>query len=150
MNIVFDLVKETMPHNLGGPFGSIIVKNSKIIAKGINRVTSSNDPTAHSEIVTIREACKTLNTFDLSGCTLYVNCEPCPMCLCACYWARIDKVFFALEKKDAQKAGFDDAYFYEQICKPIPERDLIMVQCLRKEALALFEKWEKKTDKIMY
>ncbi|WP_040933621.1 nucleoside deaminase [Coxiella burnetii] len=147
---VFDLVKNSISHNLGGPFGALIVRDSKIIAKGVNRVTTSNDPTAHSEIVAIREACQKLNTFNLTGCYLYVNCEPCPMCLGACYWARIDKIIFSLTKKDAENIGFKDAYYYEQIRKPLSQRDLVMVQCLREEALPLFEALDKKKDKVMY
>ncbi|PNT89781.1 nucleoside deaminase [Coxiella burnetii] len=126
---VFDLVKNSISHNLGGPFGALIVRDSKIA---------------------IREACQKLNTFNLTGCYLYVNCEPCPMCLGACYWARIDKIIFSLTKKDAENIGFKDAYYYEQIRKPLSQRDLVMVQCLREEALPLFEAWDKKKDKVMY
>ncbi|MCH9744674.1 MAG: nucleoside deaminase [Gammaproteobacteria bacterium] len=150
MNLTLNLVSESIKENLGGPFGSIITRDNEVIAKGVNRVTSTNDPTAHGEVVAIRNACEALNTFNLSGCHLYTNCEPCPMCLSACYWARIDKIFFAVNREDAKEIGFDDAYFYEQVCKPINERDIPMTQCMREEALALFKEWDQKEDKMRY
>ena len=137
-------------NTVGGPFGSVIVKNNKIIAKGSNKVTSSNDPTAHGEIVAIREACKNLNTFDLSGCEIYTSCEPCPMCLSAIYWSRLDKIYYANTREDAKNIDFDDSFIYTEIPKNIDDRKIKMVQMLRDEALKAFEIWDKKVDKIKY
>ena len=134
----------------GGPFGCVIVKNNKIIAEGSNKVTMNNDPTAHGEIVAIREACKKLNTFNLSGCDLYSSCEPCPMCLSAIYWARINKIYFANTREDAQKIDFDDSLIYSELQKNINGRKIPMVQMMRSEALKAFELWDKKTDKVKY
>ena len=134
----------------GGPFGAIVVKDGKIIAHGINQVTSSNDPTAHAEVVAIRAACKVLNTFQLNGCEIYTSCEPCPMCLGAIYWARPDKLFYANSKEDAARINFDDQFIYEEIAKPVEGRRLFTRQILRDEALAAFEKWTKSTTKIEY
>ena len=137
-------------NTIGGPFGSVIVKDSKIIAEGSNNVTSSNDPTAHGEIVAIREACKKLNTFDLSGCEIYTSCEPCPMCLSAIYWSRLDKIYYANTREDAKKIDFDDSFIYLEIPKKIDDRKIKMTQMLRDEALKAFEIWDKKVDKIKY
>ena len=134
----------------GGPFGSIIVKNDKVIAEGSNKVTLNNDPTAHGEIVAIRKACKSLNNFNLSGCELYSTCEPCPMCLSAIYWAHIEKVYYANTRDDAQKIDFDDSLIYSELLKNIKKRKILMVQMMRNEALKAFELWNKKTDKIKY
>ena len=134
----------------GGPFGSVIVKSNKIIAEGSNKVTFSNDPTAHGEIVAIRESCKKLNTFTLKGCELYSTCEPCPMCLSAIYWARIDKIYYANTRDDAKKIDFDDSLIYSEFQKKIHERKIPMIQIMRKEALQAFELWDKKTDKVKY
>ena len=134
----------------GGPFGCVIVKNDKIISEGSNKVTSSNDPTAHGEIVAIREACKKINNFSLSGCELYSTCEPCPMCLSAIYWARIDKIYYANTRKDAQKIDFDDSLIYSEFKKSIAERKIPMIQMMRKEAIKAFELWDKKSDKVKY
>ena len=134
----------------GGPFGCVIVKDGKIVAEGSNKVTSSNDPTAHGEIVAIREACRKLNNFSLSGCELYSTCEPCPMCLSAIYWARIDKIYYANTRKDAQKIDFDDSLIYSEFQKNINERKIPMIQMMRNEALKAFELWDKKTDKVKY
>ena len=134
----------------GGPFGSVIVKDNKIIAEGSNKVTSTNDPTAHGEIVAIREACKKLNNFSLSGCELYSTCEPCPMCLSAIYWARIDKIYYANTRKDAQKIDFDDSLIYSEFKKNIDKRKIPMIQMMRNEALKAFELWDKKIDKVKY
>ena len=134
----------------GGPFGCVIVKENKIIAEGSNKVTSSNDPTAHAEVVAIREACKKLNTFNLVGCDLYTSCEPCPMCLSAIYWSHIDNIYYANTREDAKKIEFDDSFIYLEISKKIEERNIPMKQLLRKEALEAFELWEKKGDKIKY
>ena len=134
----------------GGPFGCVIVKDEKIISEGSNKVTSSNDPTAHGEIVAIREACKKINNFSLSGCELYSTCEPCPMCLSAIYWARIDKIYYANTRKDAQKIDFDDSLIYAEFKKNIGDRKIPMTQIMRDEALKAFELWDKKTDKVKY
>ena len=134
----------------GGPFGSIIVKNDKVIAEGSNKVTLNNDPTAHGEIVAIRKACKSLNNFNLSGCELYSTCEPCPMCLSAIYWAHIDKVYYANTRDDAKKIDFDDSLIYSELLKNVKIRKIPMAQMMREEALKAFELWDKKTDKVKY
>ena len=137
-------------NNGTGPFGAVIVKNEKIIAEGSNKVTSTNDPTAHGEIVAIREACKQLNNFSLSGCELYSSCEPCPLCLSAIYWARINKIYYANTREDARKIDFDDSFIYSEIKKNIDKRKIPMTQMMRDEALKAFELWDKKTDKVKY
>ena len=133
-----------------GPFGAVIVKDNKIISEGFNTVTLSNDPTSHAEIVAIRSACKNLNNFSLKGCDLYTTCEPCPMCLSAIYWARIDKVYYANTRNDAQKIDFSDALIYEELNKTIKERKIPMHQMMRDEALKAFELWNEKEDKVKY
>jgi tRNA(Arg) A34 adenosine deaminase TadA len=137
-------------NTIGGPFGSVIVKDNKIIAEGSNKVTFSNDPTAHGEVVAIREACKKLNTFDLSGCEIYTSCEPCPMCLSAIYWSRLDKIYYANTREDAKDIDFDDSFIYLEIPKKISDRKIKMTQMLRDDALKAFEIWDKKVDKIKY
>ena len=137
-------------NNGGGPFGCVIVKDEKIISEGSNKVTSNNDPTAHGEIVAIREACKNINNFSLNGCELYSTCEPCPMCLAAIYWARIDKIYYANTRNDAQKIDFDDSFIYSEIKKNIDERKIPMTQMMRDEAIKAFELWDKKKDKVKY
>ena len=134
----------------GGPFGSVITKDNKIISEGYNKVTTNNDPTAHGEIVAIREACRILNVFSLKGCELYSTCEPCPMCLSAIYWAHIDKIYYANTRDDAQKINFDDSLIYSELQKNINKRKIQMIQMMRNEALKAFELWNKKTDKIKY
>jgi guanine deaminase len=134
----------------GGPFACVVVKDGKIIARGTNMVTSANDPTAHAEVVAIRNACKELKTFQLSGCEIYTSCEPCPMCLGAIYWARPDKIYYANERSDAAKIGFDDEFLYEEISKKISHRKIPTMQLMREEALAAFHEWEQKHDKIQY
>ena len=133
-----------------GPFGALIVKDNKIISEGYNKVTSANDPTSHAEIVAIRNACKILNNFSLKGCNLYTTCEPCPMCLSAIYWSRINKIYYANTRSDAQKIDFSDALIYEELNKTIKERKIPMHQMMREEALKAFEMWDKKEDKIKY
>ena len=137
-------------NNGGGPFGCVIVKKNEIISEGSNKVTSTNDPTAHGEIVAIREACKKINNFNLNGCELYSNCEPCPMCLSAIYWSRIDKIYYANTREDAEKIDFDDSFIYSEFQKKIDERKITMIQMMREEALKAFELWNKKIDKIKY
>ena len=134
----------------GGPFGCVIVKDGKIVAEGSNKVTSTNDPTAHGEIVAIRDACKKLNDFNLQGSELYSTCEPCPMCLSAIYWARINKIYYANTREDARKIDFDDSLIYSEFKKNIDERKIPMIQIMRNEALEAFQLWEKKTDKVKY
>ena len=134
----------------GGPFGSVIVKDEKVIAEGSNKVTSTNDPTAHGEIVAIRQACKNLSDFNLNGCELYSTCEPCPMCLSAIYWAHVDKIYYANTRDDAQKIDFDDSSIYSELLKNIKKRKIPMIQMMRDEALKAFELWNKKTDKVKY
>ena len=136
--------------NGGGPFGAVIVKDGKIVASSNNKVTLNNDPTAHAEVMAIRKACKKLNTFDLSGCTLYASCEPCPMCLSAMYWAHIDKYFYANQKEDAKAIDFDDNFIYEELDKTPDKRNMPRTQILRDEALEAFEIWKNKVDKIEY
>lgn len=134
----------------GGPFGAIVVKDGKIIARGANSVTATNDPTAHAEVVAIRNACNTLQTFQLDGCDIYTSCEPCPMCLGAIYWARPARLFYANSKEDAAAIQFDDKFIYEEIAKPIAERKLFTKQLLRSEALEAFVKWSESTLKTDY
>jgi len=134
----------------GGPFGCVVVKDNKIISEGHNKVTLNNDPTAHGEIVAIREACKTLNFFNLKDCELYSTCEPCPMCLSAIYWARIKKIYYANTREDAQKIDFDDSSIYSELQKNIKRRKIKMIQIMRNEALRAFELWNLKTDKVKY
>ena len=134
----------------GGPFGAIIVKENKVIARGVNRVTMNNDPTSHAEVNAIRDAAKVLNTFDLSGCDIYTSCEPCPMCLGAIYWAHINHIFYGNSKIDAKNIGFDDAFIYDEIMLPIEKRKLSTKQLLREEAQIVFQKWTNKEDKIEY
>ena len=133
-----------------GPFGAVIVKNNKIISEGFNIVTSSNDPTSHAEIVAIRNACNSLNNFVLKDCDLYTTCEPCPMCLSAIYWARINKIYYANTRTDAKKIDFSDAMIYEELNKNIKDRNIPMSQMMRDEALKAFDMWDKKKDKVKY
>jgi guanine deaminase len=134
----------------GGPFGAVIVKDGQIIARGANKVTSTNDPTAHAEVVAIRQACEKLQTFQLTGCEIYASCEPCPMCLGAIYWARLDKLYFANTKNDAAAINFDDKFIYEELEKPLEDRTLFTSQLLRDEALEVFKKWSAMEHKIEY
>ena len=134
----------------GGPFAAVVVKDGLIIAEGANHVTTSNDPTAHAEVVAIREACQKLNSFELQDCELYTSCEPCPMCLGAIYWTRLSRVYFGSLAEDASQAGFDDSFIYREIAQPHPERGIPMVQLMREEALAAFRAWQEKPDKIRY
>lgn len=150
MRRAIELARLGMDANAGGPFGCVVVKNGQVIGEGNNQVTSSNDPTAHAEIVAIRKACEALGTFQLDGCVIYTSCEPCPMCLGAIYWARPQAVFFAGTKNDAAIAGFDDAFIYYELEKPIDGRELAMQNLLRDEAQRVFAEWSEKIDKIEY
>ena len=134
----------------GGPFGSVIIKNNEIISEGMNRVTKNNDPTAHGEIVAIRNACKNLNDFSLKGCELYTSCEPCPMCLSAIYWSRIDKIYYANTRDDAKKIDFDDSLIYSELTKKIKERKIPTTQLMRDEALQGFTFWKNTENKVKY
>jgi len=136
--------------NNGGPFGCIIVKENKIIAEGVNRVTFNNDPTAHAEIIAIRNACKKLNTFNLEKCELYTSCEPCPMCLSAIYWSHIDKIYYGNSRLDASKIGFDDDFIYNELNKNSSSRKIQMKQISQNEAKKAFLDWDKKIDKVEY
>lgn len=141
---------ETMRSGKGGPFGAVIVKDGQIIARGFNRVTETNDPTAHAEVIAIREAAQTLKTFDLSGCQLYTSCEPCPMCLGAVYWSHLDGMYYANSKHDAAAIGFDDHFIYEELGRPPGQRRLQSQQLLRDEAQAAFQEWATNPDKQVY
>jgi guanine deaminase len=145
-----ELARRGMDANDGGPFGCVVVKDGRVVGEGNNRVTSTNDPTAHAEVVAIREACKTLGTFQLDGCTIYTSCEPCPMCLGAIYWSRPAGIFYAGTQEDAAAAGFDDEHFYSELAKPNEERELKMVNLLRGEAQKVFQDWAVKPDKTKY
>ncbi len=150
MREAIELSRNNIREGKGGPFAAVVVKGGKVIARGTNLVTSTNDPTAHAEVVAIREACRVLGTFQLGGCELYTSCEPCPMCLGAIYWARPDKVYFGNTHTDAARIGFDDMFIYEEIALPIKGRKIPMVQILREEALSAFWEWQKMQDKIHY
>jgi len=134
----------------GGPFAAVVVKDGNIMAEGANLVTATNDPTAHAEVLAIREACKKLRVFDLEGCEIYSSCEPCPMCLGAIYWARLARVYFANAAADASKIGFDDSLIYCEIAQPHSQRQIPMIQLMREQALAAFRAWENKPNKIEY
>jgi guanine deaminase len=134
----------------GGPFGAVVVKNSKVISEGMNRVASTNDPTAHAEVLAIREACTKLGAFSLEGCEIYSSCEPCPMCLAAIYWARISQVYFASSAADASRAGFDDSEIYRELSHSHSERKIPMMQMMRDQALEAFRTWKNNPKKIAY
>lgn len=150
MKQAIQLSVENMRQGAGGPFGAVVVKDGKIVGTGWNKVTSTNDPTAHAEVVAIRDACRNLNNFDLSGATIYTSCEPCPMCLSAIYWARIEKIYYANTRKDAADIAFDDDFIYQEIPKDIKDRKVPMEQCCHDEALAAFKEWQEKQDKVRY
>ena len=150
MNEAVKVAISGMNADEGGPFGCVIVKDGEIIGRGNNKVTSTNDPTAHAEITAIREACKALKDFQLKGCIIYTSCEPCPMCLGAIYWARPDKVYYGSNQEDAANIGFDDEFIYKEIPLPYAERSIPFEQCARDIALEAFQKWTEKEDKIEY
>lgn len=150
MTEAVELSLKAIEQNEGGPFGCVVVKDGKIIARGNNKVTSSNDPTAHAEVVAIREACKNLNSFQLTGCEIYTSCEPCPMCLGAIYWARPEAVYYANTRKDAANIGFDDAFIYDEIPVEPSERKLKMIHLPHQRASEIFDAWKNKTDKTEY
>ncbi|WP_100627641.1 nucleoside deaminase [Algoriphagus formosus] len=150
MKMAITLAQAGMEAEKGGPFGCVIVKDGKIIGKGSNNVLKNNDPTAHAEVVAIRDACKTLNHFQLEGCEVYTSCEPCPMCLGAIFWARPSKVFYACTKEDAADAGFDDDFIYEEIKIEPADRKIPMLNGMREDSQKVFEIWKKKEDKKVY
>lgn len=150
MTRAIELAKTGVEMDAGGPFGCVIVKDGRVIGEGNNRVTSSNDPTAHAEVIAIREACKSLGTFQLAGCTIYTSCEPCPMCLGAIYWARPERFFFACTRDDAANIGFDDDFIYQELEKANADREMVAIEIMRAEALEVFRSWAEKTDKIKY
>lgn len=150
MRRAIEIASERMHAGCGGPFGAVIARDGEIIAEGYNRVTSGNDPTAHAEIVAIREACRELETFDLSGHVIFTSCEPCPMCLSAIYWARLDRIYYANDRDDAAAIGFDDSLIYEEVAKPIAERRIPSTRLPLDEARQVFRDWRDKEDKIPY
>jgi guanine deaminase len=145
-----ELSRIGMQSGKGGPFGCVIVKDGKIIGEGCNEVTTTNDPTAHAEVVAIRKACKTLHSFQLTGCDVYASCEPCPMCLGAIYWARPQRVIYANTKKDAAAIDFDDQFIYEEIEKPAEQRQILFIHHPHQKAIEVFEDWKKMGNKIEY
>lgn len=150
MDEAIQLAEINITKQNGGPFGAIVVKNGKVVGRGSNHVTIDNDPTAHAEVVAIRDACKNLNTFDLQDCEIYASCEPCPMCLGAIYWARIGKLYYAGTKDDAANADFDDSFIYKEFELPKSERLIPSVQIMREKAVKVFEKWIENENKIPY
>ncbi len=150
MRRAIELAQKGVDEDLGGPFGCVIVKDGVIVGEGCNQVTSTNDPTAHAEIVAVREACRKLKSFQLDGCLVYTSCEPCPMCLGAIYWARPAELFIAATRNDAAAAGFDDDLFYAELEKPNEERKLSMKSLLREESQAVFRRWVEKPNKVEY
>jgi len=144
------LSRQGLAEGRGGPFGAVVVSGGRIVGEGVNQVTSTNDPTAHAEVVAIRAACAALGRFDLSGCEIYASCEPCPMCLAAIYWARIGRIYYGNGRADAARIGFDDAEIYTEVARPIGERTIPMVLLLPGEARAAFEDWDRKADKVRY
>jgi tRNA(Arg) A34 adenosine deaminase TadA len=145
-----ELASENVRAGRGGPFAAIVVQQGRVIARGTNLVTSTNDPTAHAEVVAIREACRVLRSFQLAGCDIYTTCEPCPMCMGAIYWARPSRLYYAGTRADAARIGFDDAYIYEQLQAPVDQRAIPMQPLGREQALESFAEWERKTDKVPY
>ena len=150
MRLAIALSRQNVEKGLGGPFGAVIVKDGEIIAQSANTVTTTNDPTAHAEVATIRLACAKLNTFNLEGCGIYTSCEPCPMCLGAIYWARLDKMYYGNTKQDAANIGFDDAFIYEELDLKMEDRKLKSKQILADEAIEAFNLWEKSEKRIDY
>jgi tRNA(Arg) A34 adenosine deaminase TadA len=144
------LATDNVVSGRGGPFGAVIVRNGEVVATGVNRVTATNDPTAHAEVVAIRAACEALGDFQLTGCTVYTSCEPCPMCLAALYWSRCDAIFYGNSAADAAAAGFDDSYLYDELKRPLDQRKIPITRLLADEAIESFDTWRAQTDKIEY
>lgn len=145
-----ELAREGIVSRTGGPFGCVITRDGRIVGEGMNAVTSTNDPTAHAEVVAIRNACSNLKTFQLVGCIIYTSCEPCPMCLGAIYWARPERIFIAADRHDAAAAGFDDAFIYQELCGEPADRKVPMASLLREEAVKVFDEWTGQVDKVVY
>jgi guanine deaminase len=150
MERAIELSLENVRSGRGGPFAAVVAKDGEIIAEAANCVTATNDPTAHAEIVAIRNACRKVGNFELPGCDLYTTCEPCPMCLGAIYWARPARVFYANTAADAAEVGFDDDFIYSELKRPLADRKVPMIQLMREKALAAFREWQAKTDKAPY
>jgi tRNA(Arg) A34 adenosine deaminase TadA len=150
MQKAIDLATENVTSGVGGPFGAVIVRAGEIVATGANLVTSTNDPTAHAEVVAIRAACKALGDFQLTGCTVYTSCEPCPMCLAAIYWSRCDAIFYGNTKADAAAAGFDDSFLYEEIARPLDQRKIPIARLMGDTAIVSFKTWCAQVAKIEY
>jgi tRNA(Arg) A34 adenosine deaminase TadA len=150
MQMAIDLAAANLKNGSGGPFGAVIVKNGVVVGKGSNQVTSTNDPTAHAEVVAIRDACKNLHTYQLEDCEVYASCEPCPMCLGAIYWSRAKKLYFAADREDAAEAGFDDSYIYQQVPLMPEKRDINSVQLMKPQAVKVFKQWIESEQKIKY
>jgi len=150
MKLAIELAQRNVTENKGGPFGAVIVKDGEIIGQGANLVTDTNDPTAHAEIVAIREATNKIGSFSLEGCEIYASCEPCPMCLGAIYWAHIDKLYYAATKDDASKSDFDDSLIYKELSLPKDQRSLSSLQIMRDDAVRVFEQWNESGNKIPY
>lgn len=150
MNRALELARLGMNNNYGGPFGAVIVKSGKLIGEGYNTVTSSKDPTAHAEIIAIRKACMSLNNYDLSGCEIYCSCEPCPMCLGAIYWARIESIYFSATRKNAAMGGFDDELIYDELNLLPHQRKIKNTQLLPDQGKSLIEEWLNKSDRTVY
>ncbi len=150
MQAAIALSQESIRSGKGGPFGAVVVKDGQIVARAHNQVTSTNDPTAHAEVLAIREACKALQTWQLTGCEIYTSCEPCPMCMGAIYWARPDRVYYANTKADAAAIKFDDQFIYDELDLPIERRQLPMLPLLREEALAVFQEWDEMSNRVDY
>ena len=145
-----ELARFAVENNLGGPFGAVVVKNGEIVGEGFNQVTSGNDPTAHAEIMAIRDACRKMGTYQLNGCEIYSSCEPCPMCLGAIYWARPEKLYYGSGRADAARAGFDDAYIYDEILMPAENRNIQAVYMFENQAIEAFRLWNEKENKKKY
>ncbi|WP_228099163.1 nucleoside deaminase [Pedobacter sp. MC2016-24] len=150
MKMAIQLSEQNVLESIGGPFGAVIVKDGVLVAGSGNKVTSTNDPTAHAEVSAIRLACEKLKTFDLTGCVIYTSCEPCPMCLSAVYWARIDTIYYANTKQDAENIGFSDKFIYDELEKPMNQRTLPIKQMMRDEALNAFKLWDQSAMRISY
>lgn len=150
MQTAVEMAANNVRSGTGGPFAALVVEDGRIVGEGTNRVTTSNDPTAHAEILAIRSACEALGAFQLHGCELYTTCEPCPMCLGAIYWARIDRIYYAATREDAREAGFDDEYIYEELARPLSERRIEMVRALPEAASKAFDVWAAQSNRMLY
>jgi guanine deaminase len=150
MKRAIELSRTHMQNGAGGPFGAVVVKDGQIIGEGWNKVTSTNDPTAHAEVSAIRDACKNINHFDLSGAEIYTSCEPCPMCLAAIYWSRLEKIYYGNTRQDAAAIQFDDDFLYQEVAKDLKDRKIPMTQCEHAAAIQVFQEWSAKADKTPY